>query len=190
MLPDVLAHGLDIVFCGTAAGLRSAACGAYYAGPGNAFWPTLFAVGLTPRVLRPQEYAEVVRWRLGLTDLAKCTAGADSSLARHHFDAARLHSRIVRYRPHLVAFTGKRAAVEFLGHAVDYGLLAERAGSTRLFVLPSPSGASRRYWDLGYWHQLADLRRADASSRGGPFAGDAGRARAVAGTIAALPRRL
>ena len=28
---------------------------------------------------------------------------------------------------------------------------------TRLFVLPSPSGAARRYWDESWWHALARL---------------------------------
>jgi G:T/U-mismatch repair DNA glycosylase len=41
VLPDLLRPGLRIVFCGTAAGTASARAGAYYAGPGNAFWPTL-----------------------------------------------------------------------------------------------------------------------------------------------------
>jgi TDG/mug DNA glycosylase family protein len=37
-LPNVLGPGLDVVFCGTAAGDRSAAFGCYYAGPGNKFY--------------------------------------------------------------------------------------------------------------------------------------------------------
>lgn len=39
--PDLLAPHLRLVFCGTAAGNVSAARGAYYAGPGNQFWPIL-----------------------------------------------------------------------------------------------------------------------------------------------------
>ncbi len=75
VLPDVLAPGLRIVFCGTAVGSASARRRAYYAGPGNSFWPTLFTVGLTPRQLRPEEYATVIEYGLGLTDLAKSIAG-------------------------------------------------------------------------------------------------------------------
>ncbi len=55
ILPDVLAPGLDIVFCGTGAGAWSARVGAYYGKPGNKFWPTLHAVGLTPRRREPAE---------------------------------------------------------------------------------------------------------------------------------------
>ncbi len=40
ILPDVLAPGLALVVCGSAAGTVSARVGAYYAGPGNRFWPT------------------------------------------------------------------------------------------------------------------------------------------------------
>ena len=49
ILPDLLQPGLALVFCGTAAGRRSAAEGAYYAHPGNLFWRALHAVQLTPR---------------------------------------------------------------------------------------------------------------------------------------------
>ena len=162
VLPDVLAPGLDIVFCGTAAGTASAAQRAYYAGPGNAFWPTLCAVGLTARKLFPYQYREILEWNLGLTDLAKQVFGSDSVLAKDHFDVARLQGLIVEYRPKVVAFTSKRAAGEFLGHDVGYGLQTEVVASSRLFVLPSPSGAARGHWDLGPWAELARLRDAGA----------------------------
>ena len=62
VLPDVLAPGLHVVFCGSAAGAVSARVGAYYAGPGNRSWPTLHRVGLTPRLLAPTEFRIVLRW--------------------------------------------------------------------------------------------------------------------------------
>jgi TDG/mug DNA glycosylase family protein len=158
VLPDVLAPGLAIVFCGTAAGASSAAQGAYYAGPGNAFWPTLFEVGLIPLALRPRDFARCLEWQLGFTDLAKQAQGSDAGLSAEHFDAARLHRLILSFGPRIVAFTGKRAAAEFLGRPVDYGLLPATVGQTRLFVLPSPSGAARRYWDAVPWWQLARLK--------------------------------
>ena len=39
ILKDLLQPNLDIVFCGTAAGEVSARKAAYYAGPGNQFYP-------------------------------------------------------------------------------------------------------------------------------------------------------
>jgi len=158
VLPDLLAPGLDIVFCGTAVGTASARRGAYYAGPGNAFWPTLFKVGLTPRLIAPEEYRDLRQYGLGLTDLAKTVSGADDSLSAHHFDCARLRRALLKYRPGVLAFTSKRAAREFVGHPVGYGMLREKIGGTALFVLPSPSGAARRHWSLAPWRELARLR--------------------------------
>lgn len=158
VLPDLLSPNLDIVFCGTAVGTASALRGAYYAGPGNAFWPTLFEVGLTPRLFAPEEYRDLIRCGLGLTDLAKTVSGADDSISAHHFDRARLRRTILKYRPGILAFTSKRAAREFVGHPVDYGELRETIGGTALFVLPSPSGAARRHWSVAPWRQLARLR--------------------------------
>ena len=157
VLPDVLEDKLKIVFCGSAAGRVSAARGAYYAGPGNRFWPTLAAAGLTPRLLRPEEFREITRYGLGLTDLAKEASGADSELPAAADDSAGLEARIRRHAPRFLAFVGKRPAQVFLGRGVDSGLQPERLGTTRIFVLPSPSGAARRYWDEAPWHHLAGL---------------------------------
>ena len=56
VLPDVLGTGLNVVFCGTAAGSASAHAGAWYAGPGNKFWGTLHEVGFTPYRLAPSQF--------------------------------------------------------------------------------------------------------------------------------------
>lgn len=53
VLANALAPNLRIVLCGSAVGAASALRRAYYAGPGNAFWPALFQVGLIPNHLRP-----------------------------------------------------------------------------------------------------------------------------------------
>jgi TDG/mug DNA glycosylase family protein len=95
---------------------------------------------------------------MGLTDLAKQVAGPDSALSQTHFDAERLRDLILEHQPHLLAFTGKRAAQEFVQRPVDYGLLCDSIGATRLFVLPSPSGAARRFWDEAPWRELSRLR--------------------------------
>lgn len=163
VLPDVLAPGLAVLFCGSAVGAASARRRAYYAGPGNAFWPTLAEVGLTPRQLAPEEYKSLTRYGLGLTDLAKGISGSDRVLAEKHFDRNGLRTKVLRFRPRILAFTSKRAAGEFIEHSVDYGLMEDRIGDTALFVLPSPSGAARRYWDKKRWRELARLR-GDAES--------------------------
>lgn len=128
---------------------------AYYAWPGNAFWETLWRVGLTPRRLRPAEYREVLEYGLGLTDLCKTRSGSDLQVGTDAFEVERLVAQLERNRPGWIAFTSKTSATGALGHPVEYGPQEERLGGARAFVLPSPSGAARRYWDIAYWQELA-----------------------------------
>jgi TDG/mug DNA glycosylase family protein len=156
VLPDVLRPGLALVFCGTAAGKRSAAEGAYYAHPGNLFWRALFEAGFTPALLAPQQFPQLAELGIGLTDLAKRHSGNDNELPPGAFDAAALHAKLVRYTPRLLAFTSKNAARAALGHPVSrYGEQAETFGDTRIHVLPSPSGQARGHWSIEPWRALA-----------------------------------
>jgi double-stranded uracil-DNA glycosylase len=165
VLPDVLAEDLDVVFCGTAPGKYSATVGAYYAKPGNRFWPTLHAVGLTPLRLAPHQYRQVLDFNLGLTDLAKHTSGQDAGLSKQDFEPRALQRIARRFRPRIIAFTSKRAAMEYLGNEADYGLQSTRIGDTALFVLTSPSGLATRYWqDARHWRELAALVRSRKAS--------------------------
>jgi double-stranded uracil-DNA glycosylase len=156
-LPDVLRPGLKLVFCGTAAGAVSAAKRAYYAGPGNRFWSVLAETGLTPRLLEPHQFKELIELGIGLTDVVKHQAGSDSEI-RFGSAGAGLEARLRPYAPAYLCFNGKRAAREALGRrSVDYGLQTERFGATRLFVAPSTSAAARRFWHPRHWHELARL---------------------------------
>jgi TDG/mug DNA glycosylase family protein len=155
VLPDVLRPGLGIVFCGTAAGSASARAGAYYAGPGNAFWPTLHSVGLTPVQLLPSEFERLPEFGLGLTDICKVLHGSDQEVGTAEFDVAGLESRIAEAEPANLAFNGKNAARAALERTVDYGLQPERIGGAAVWVLPSTSGAARGFWDVGPWEALA-----------------------------------
>jgi TDG/mug DNA glycosylase family protein len=158
ILPDVLEPGLQVVFCGTAPGTRSARDSAYYAHPGNYFWRTLFETGLTPRMLAPREFRSVPEFGIGLTDVAKHHSGSDAELPRAAFDAAALRRKLAHYRPRIVAFTSKNAARAGLGHGTRelvYGEQDTRITDTRVFVLPSPSGQARAFWDIKPWQELA-----------------------------------
>jgi TDG/mug DNA glycosylase family protein len=157
VLPDLLAPALEVVFCGTAVGAASEREGAYYAGPGNSFWPALHAAGFTSIQFQPSEYKQLLKLRMGLTDLVKHVSGNDDALSKGHFDRERLKVSIQTFRPKILAFTGKRAAQEFVGRRVEYGCL-ETVEATMLFVLPSPSGAARKYWSIEPWNELSRLR--------------------------------
>ena len=168
ILPDVLDHSLILVFCGTAASDVSARFGAYYANPTNAFWSTLHVTGMTPRRLNPKDFRELLDLKIGLTDLVKCSSGSDRCLRPQDMLRERLLRSIVRYRPQIVAFTSKAAWRGWKGtssrDAVSYGWQDETLGETAFYVLPSPSGAARGYWDLQPWRALGDeyLRRLQA----------------------------
>ena len=150
MLPDLLTRHLDLVVCGTGVGSSSASVGAYYAGAGNRFWRTLADVGLTPEELAPDQYARLLEYRIGLTDLVKENAGNDRDL---HF---RFVNVLMLFQPRYVCFNGKRAAQEFLGtKSVEYGVQSVRYGRTVLFVAPSTSAAANGAWDVSIWHDLA-----------------------------------
>lgn len=159
-LPDLLPGGLKLVFCGTAAGRRSAELRSYYADPSNRFWSILAATGLTPRRLRPDEYEQLPQFGIGLTDIAKKVARADSALRVVDFDVPSFRERILRSAPRVVAFNGKKAAAIFLGTrtgAVRIGLQAPQFGEAKLFVVPSTSGQASKYWSERPWRDLADL---------------------------------
>ena len=57
----------------------------------------------------------------------------------------------------MLAFNGKRAARVFLDTAtIDYGEQPRRIGETAIHVLPSTSGAARRWWDEAFWRRVAE----------------------------------
>lgn len=165
ILPDVLEPGLVTVFCGSAASPTSAELGAYYARPGNKFWPALHQAGFTDRQFASAEFPALAALGIGLTDLAKHEFGIDTALSSDAYDADALRSKIELYQPRHLAFTGKRPAGLFLlqtfgAGLTGYGLQEPMLGETKIFVLPSPSGLASRWWSLDPWRRLADLHNA------------------------------
>jgi TDG/mug DNA glycosylase family protein len=163
ILPDYLDDDLDAVFCGTAAGNKSATVAHYYAGRGNKFWSILFETGLTAELLTPQQDSRLTEFGLGLTDLVKHHSGNDSTLDPDMYDTEAFETKIREHAPRFVAFNGKEAPAVYFRLSstsqVRPGLQKKTIGRTRLFVLPSTSGNARRYWDETPWRELAALTR-------------------------------
>lgn len=167
LLPDLLVPGLDLVFCGTAPSPTSAARRAYYAGPGNRFWPILAETGLTPRRLAPEDYALLPQFGIGLTDIVKSASGVDADIPAAAYDPQGLAARIGAVQPRRVAFVGKNAAARFLNlpsARIAYGPGKGPADFPPIFVLPSTSGAACGAWDTRPWHALAALVRGGAAA--------------------------
>jgi TDG/mug DNA glycosylase family protein len=169
ILPDLLEAKLSLVICGTAPSRVSKQQAAYYAHPGNIFWKTLHEAGLTPGQLAANAYADLLKYRIGLTDLNKTEWGADSELSRNRFDAPAFIEKMRRFQPKAIAFSSKFAASKFFGRTeLHYGRQSETLGGISIFVMPSTSGRARRYFDLSHWRALAGFvgskRAADATS--------------------------
>lgn len=161
LVPDLLTPGLDLVFCGTAPSAASAKANAYYAKPGNGFWPTLHRLGFTPRLFAPREYSSLLPLGIGLTDLCKCVSGNDDEFPPNAIDTASLKRKLAKYQPRVVAFTSKHGAQLFLGGRVQYGLQPHRVGDTQVVALCSTSGRARRFWREDVWADLAALHQAN-----------------------------
>lgn len=152
-LPDILATGLSVVFCGINPGLRAAASGHHFAGRGNRFWRTLHLANFTPHEIRPENDRDILKYRCGLTAVvSRATVRADQ-VARSEFVAAAegFERKIRRYAPRHVAFLGKVAySAMTQQREVDWGVQPAPFGGSTAWVLPNPSGVNRAF-------SLADL---------------------------------
>ena len=147
-IPDVLASGLAVVFCGINPGLWSAATAHHFARPGNRFWPALHRGGFTPRQLDPAEQESMLTYGLGITNLvARGTARADElTPAELSAGAELLADKVMRLRPAWLAVLGVTAYRSAYGRRdAAVGRQPDRIGDTGLWILPNPSGLNAHY---------------------------------------------
>jgi TDG/mug DNA glycosylase family protein len=143
-VPDVLAPGLRLVFCGINPGHASARAGAHFANPCNDFWRLLQAAGFTPRLYEPREQRELLPLGIGLTNAAQRTTRGSSDLRAADFVGARerFEQLAAGLRPTAIAFVGKAAYQGIFRERSDQGLQPRALVGTALFVLPSTSPAN------------------------------------------------
>ena len=162
-LPDILEHGLRVVFCGINPGVDAAAAGHHFLGRGNRFWPVLHLAGFTPHQIAPADDARVLRYGLGLTAaVSRPTRSADELQADQFADSASaLLRKLALYQPRCIAFMGKAAYMGMTGkRRVDWGEQAERLGGARVWILPNPSGLNRGFSKEQLVEAYAALKRA------------------------------
>jgi TDG/mug DNA glycosylase family protein len=155
-VPDVIAPGLAVLFCGINPGLYSGAVGHHFARPGNRFWKGLHAAGFTSRVLAPWEERELLTLGLGITNLVNRATATAAGVGDEELrlGGARLRRKARRHAPRFVAFLGVGAyRTAFRAPSAAPGPRPERFGTTRVWLLPNPSGLNAHY-------QLPDLARA------------------------------
>jgi TDG/mug DNA glycosylase family protein len=147
-VPDIIAHGLKVLFCGINPGLYSAAVGHHFARPGNRFWKALFGAGFTDRLLAPCDEGLLLRNGCGITNIVNfATAQAQELSVRELREGAiALEKKVLQYSPGVLATLGidaYRKAFDRPGAIV--GRQAEAIDGTRLWVLPNPSGINASY---------------------------------------------
>jgi double-stranded uracil-DNA glycosylase len=152
-VPDLIAPGLAILFCGINPGLYSAAVGHHFAGPGNLFWSTLLGAGFTSRLLTAFEEDELLPLGFGITNLVSRATASANELDHEelHAGARALVRRVRKFQPKFLAVLGLSAyRVAFERRKSVVGLQPETIDHSKIWLLPNPSG-------LNAFHQPATL---------------------------------
>ena len=160
-LPDVIAPNLDVLFCGINPGLYTAAVQQHFGRPGNRFWPTLHRAGFTPRLFTPAEQHQLLPLGIGITNVVpRATAAADELTREELIEGGRLLTRTVhRYTPRYLAIVGMGAyRTAFHRPKAKLGLQTETIGTTKIWVLPNPSGLNANYQPAQLAELFAELR--------------------------------
>jgi TDG/mug DNA glycosylase family protein len=147
-LPDVIARDLDVLFCGINPGLYTAAAQQHFGRPGNRFWQTLHRAGFTPRLFHPSEQRELLELGYGITNVVARATAAAEELTRAELIAGgkNLTRKVRRYAPRFLAVVGVGAyRTAFERSKAALGLQPETIGSTKIWVLPNPSGLNAHY---------------------------------------------
>ena len=147
-MPDVIAPGLRVLFCGINPGLYTAAVGHHFARPGNRFWPALFAAGFTDRLVSPFAERELLQHGYRVTNVVMRATASAGELSREELQAGgkRLITKVKRYKPTFLAVLGLgayRAAWEQPKAVI--GRQEQTIGETVVWVLPNPSGLNAHY---------------------------------------------
>ncbi|MFI7009344.1 G/U mismatch-specific DNA glycosylase [Streptomyces sp. NPDC050145] len=165
LVPDVVASGLSVLFCGINPGLMTAATGHHFARPGNRFWPVLHLSGFTPRLLKPSEQDELLSYGLGITNVvARATARADELSAEEFREGGRiLTEKVTRLRPRWLAVVGVTAYRSAFGEPkARIGPQEREIGGARVWALPNPSGLNAHWTAATMAEEYARLRKAAA----------------------------
>ena len=161
-VPDLIIPGLKILFTGINPSLYSAAVGHHFARPGNRFWPALHASGFTPRLFSPFEDHSLLDLGYGITNVVDRATAAAADLSAEEFlkGGRRLEQKIHRYQPRIVAFLGITAYRSSFGRPeATVGIQAETISSSRVWVLPNPSGLNAHYRLSDLAMLFGELRR-------------------------------
>lgn len=147
-VPDVIAPGLRVLFCGINPGLYTAAIGHHFGRPGNRFWPVLHRAGFTERLLWPYEERELLKLGYGITNVVDRASAAAEELAPEEYaeGGRKLAAKLRKYRPAVLAVLGVGAyRAAFQRPKAKVGKQDEPLEGAAVWVLPNPSGLNANY---------------------------------------------
>ncbi|MDQ3816257.1 MAG: G/U mismatch-specific DNA glycosylase [Acidobacteriota bacterium] len=162
-VPDVIAPGLRVLFCGINPGLYTAAVGHHFARPGNRFWPALYRAGFTPRLFAPSEERELLDYGYGITNVVARATAAAAELAPEEFarGGRALRAKVRRFGPRFLAVLGVGAyRAAFNSPKAKAGRQGETVEAATVWVLPNPSGLNANYLPADLARLFGELREA------------------------------
>ena len=161
-VPDLIAPGLDVLFCGINPGIWSGATGLHFARPGNRFWKVLHLAGFTPWQFDPAEEELLLDHGCGITCFVDRTTARADELRKEEFEEGgrRLISKLEMYRPRVLAVLGIGAyKAAFAKKTAAIGRQVETIADTPVWLLPNPSGLNANYQLPALVELFSELRK-------------------------------
>jgi TDG/mug DNA glycosylase family protein len=149
-----------VLFSGINPSLRTAWTGHHFAHPANRFWLALHLSGFTPRRLAPSEQEELLGLGLGVTNIAARASARASELTVEELreGGVRLAREVEELRPRWLAVLGVTAyRTAFAEPRATLGPQERTIGTTRLWVLPNPSGLNAHHTPAQLGERFAEL---------------------------------
>lgn len=146
--PDILARGLDVVFCGINPASTAVVDGHNFSNRSNRFWSVLHLASFTDTRLLPADERRLLDYGCGITAVVDRPTRRASDVSAEEFRRARpeFEAKMRRYSPRVIAFLGKRAVTAMTGDSgIGWGRYAPGFAGTNAWVLPNPSGLNRAF---------------------------------------------
>jgi double-stranded uracil-DNA glycosylase len=146
--PDIVARGLDVIFCGLNPAASAALAGHNFSNPSNRFWAALHLSGFTDIRLQPRDERRLLDHGCGITAVVRRPTSRAEEILPEEFRQARpgFEAKMRRYAPRAIAFLGKRAFSIMIGQPrLAWGPYPAGFAGTTAWILPNPSGLNRSF---------------------------------------------
>ncbi|MDB5977296.1 MAG: mug [Nevskia sp.] len=161
--PDILAIGLDVVFCGINPAWSAAVAGHNFSHRSNRFWPALHLAGFIDECLEPEDEQRLLQYGCGITVVVRRPTCKAEDVATEEFIRAKadFEAKMRALAPRSIAFLGKRPLSAMTGQAsIPWGRQPTPFAGTLAWVLPNPSGLNRSFTLKALVAAYAELRMA------------------------------